>query len=40
MIARITVAQGYVAIGVGIAFAGICIAVGLLAIAEGIRRRY
>lgn len=38
MIARITLAQGYVAIGVGIALGCLFLTVGLLAIADAIRR--
>lgn len=40
MIARITLAQGYVSIGVGIALGCLFVAIGLLAIAEAIRNRY
>lgn len=38
VIARVTIAQGYLSIGLGIAFAGICIALGLLSLADAVRR--
>lgn len=40
MIARITIAQGYAVIGVGIALGCLFLAIGLLAIADAIRNRY